>query len=73
MTIYEIDPLEDPRWERLSLQHPSSSAFHTPAWLKALQRTYGYEPVALTTSSPGTELTSGIVSLYDKKLALQLD
>ena len=61
VTIYEIDPLEDPRWERLSLQHPSASAFHTPAWLKALQRTYGYEPVALTTSSPGTELTSGIV------------
>jgi hypothetical protein len=61
VTIYQIDPLADPRWERLSLKHPNASVFHTPAWLRALQRTYDYEPVALTTSPPGEELTNGFV------------
>jgi hypothetical protein len=35
--------------------------FHTPGWLEALRRTYGYEPVAYTTTPPGVELTNGIV------------
>ena len=30
--------------------------FHTSGWLRALQRTYGYEPVAFTTSPPGADL-----------------
>jgi GNAT acetyltransferase-like protein len=35
--------------------------FHTPAWLEALQRTYGYESLAYTTTPPGIELTNGLV------------
>ena len=35
--------------------------FHTPEWLEALHRTYGYEPVALTTSSPSVDLENAIV------------
>jgi CelD/BcsL family acetyltransferase involved in cellulose biosynthesis len=34
--------------------------FHTTGWLEALQRTYGYEPVALTTSPPGSNLENAI-------------
>jgi Acetyltransferase (GNAT) domain len=34
--------------------------FHTTGWLDALQRTYGYEPMALTTSAPGADLQNGI-------------
>ena len=61
MTVYQLNPLEDPRWELLSLQHPSASVFHTSAWLRALQLSYGYQPVVLTTSSPEEDLTNGIV------------
>jgi hypothetical protein len=61
VTTYQIDPLADPRWDRLSLKHPNSSVFHTSAWLKALQRTYQYEPVVLTSSPPDQELTNGLV------------
>lgn len=61
MTAYWIDPLQDPRWAELVDRHPRASIFHTPGWLKALQRTYGYEPVAFTTSPPKTELKNGIV------------
>jgi len=48
------------RWSALLRQHSAASIFHTPSWLDALRRTYGYEPVVLTTSAPGTELTNGL-------------
>jgi CelD/BcsL family acetyltransferase involved in cellulose biosynthesis len=58
---FEIDPLTDPRWGRLVDEHPQSSIFHTPQWLSALQNAYGYRPLVLTTSGPGSPLTNGIV------------
>ena len=59
--IYRIHPIEDPRWGAFVRKHPRSSIFHTPGWLEALRQTYGYEPVAMTTSSPGEEVHDGIV------------
>jgi hypothetical protein len=41
--------------------HPEASIFHTPGWLRALHRTYGYEPVVFTTSAPGQPLKNGIL------------
>jgi lipid II:glycine glycyltransferase (peptidoglycan interpeptide bridge formation enzyme) len=61
MTVHEIDPLSDPRWEALVNRHPAASVFHTPAWLQALKQTYGYEPSALTVFSTGGSLTNGLV------------
>jgi CelD/BcsL family acetyltransferase involved in cellulose biosynthesis len=59
--IHSLDPLRDPRWRDLTEKHPGASVFHTPGWLEALRRTYGYEPVAYTTAAPGTDLTNGVV------------
>jgi CelD/BcsL family acetyltransferase involved in cellulose biosynthesis len=56
-----FDPLEDPRWDRFLQWHPRASVFHSSAWLQALSRTYGYQPVAYTTSSPAEELENAIV------------
>jgi CelD/BcsL family acetyltransferase involved in cellulose biosynthesis len=42
-------------------KHPRASVFHTPGWLDALRRTYGYEPFVLTTSPPAGELANGMV------------
>jgi CelD/BcsL family acetyltransferase involved in cellulose biosynthesis len=61
MQTREIDPLRDPSWFALVEKHPRASVFHTPEWLEALRRTYGYEPIVLTTSSPGRELANGVV------------
>src|SRR2546428_8145697 len=44
------DPIGDPRWREFVLRHPRSSVFHTPEWLEALRRTYGFAPVAYTPS-----------------------
>jgi hypothetical protein len=59
--VYQVQPIEDPRWDKLLERHPRSSVFHTSEWLDALRRTYGYEPLVYTTSSPGMELENGIV------------
>ena len=60
MNVYEIDPTTDERWEDFLQSHPQASIFHTRGWLEALRRTYGYTPVAFTTSPPGSPLTNGI-------------
>lgn len=59
--VYTIDPLRDARWAEFVATHESSSVFHSPAWLEAVRRTYGYVPVAYTTSAPSSPLSNGIV------------
>jgi lipid II:glycine glycyltransferase (peptidoglycan interpeptide bridge formation enzyme) len=59
--IHEIDPLTDPRWNRFLDQNPRASVFHSAPWLEALQRTYGYRPVAYTASHPQEELENALV------------
>ena len=61
MKIFMLDPLADARWSRLVDRHPRASVFHTRGWLEALHRTYGYEPVVYTSTSPSEELANGIV------------
>src|SRR5205823_9727858 len=61
MTVWQINPVQDSRWPGLLERHPRATVFHTPAWLEALRRTYGYEPAALTTAAPGENLTDGLV------------
>jgi len=48
-----LDPLTDTRWDDLLEQHPRASVFHSRGWLEALRRTYGYEPIVLTTTERG--------------------
>src|SRR5579872_6277804 len=61
MRVYEIDPTCDPRWPVFVDGHPKASVFHGTAWLKALRNTYGYGPVAFTTSPPAAQLRNAIV------------
>lgn len=66
MRIYKIDPTKDLRWAELLERHPKASVYHAVAWLQALRRTYGYEPVAFTTSPPTGELKNGLVFCHVK-------
>jgi lipid II:glycine glycyltransferase (peptidoglycan interpeptide bridge formation enzyme) len=61
MPTREIDPIHDPSWLAFIEKHPEACIFHSPAWLEALRRTYGYQPFVLTTSAAGQELTNGVV------------
>ena len=56
-----IQPLRDPRWDAFLQDHPRASVFHSSAWLSALSKTYGYQPVAFTTTPAGQALRNAMV------------
>jgi len=60
VSLYQIDPLQDPRWVEFLERHVRASVYHLPGWLEALRRTYGYECFVLTTSPPDAPLTNGL-------------
>ena len=60
MSVHLLDPLADRRWSDFLEKQGAASVFHSPGWLDALRRTYGYLPQVLTTSPPGTPLTCGL-------------
>lgn len=57
----QLDPLKDPRWPEFLRRHAGASIFHTSGWLRALQRTYDYEPTVFTSSRAGEALADGMV------------
>jgi len=59
--VFVLDPLRDPRWSDFVERHPDASIFHSTGWLEALRRTYGYEPLVVTTSGEHKRLSNGIV------------
>ena len=59
--IFEINPLQDPRWKAFVNLHPNASIFHQVEWLEALKSCYGYVPVALSFSPPGSALENGLL------------
>jgi hypothetical protein len=59
--VWTINPLLDVRWSEFVDRHPNSSVFHTIGWLDALRATYGYEPLAFTTSPPSEELKNALL------------
>src|SRR5580693_100260 len=59
--VSAIDPLQDSRWSALIANHPRASVFHTPGWLEALRRTYGFRPAAYTTSASLGALTDAFL------------
>lgn len=61
MKVFQINPLQDHRWQQLVEWHPRASIFHTTRWLDAIHRTYDYRPVVFTTSPPNEQLRNGIV------------
>src|ERR1700744_508991 len=61
MLFHHLDPLSDCRWDALVASHTQASVFHQRGGMKALQRTYGYPTMALTTALPGARLSDALV------------
>lgn len=61
LTLQQIDPITDCRWTELVDRHPRASVFHTAGWLKALQQTYGYKPLAFIASDSQNQTSGGTV------------
>jgi CelD/BcsL family acetyltransferase involved in cellulose biosynthesis len=60
VSVYLLDPTTDARWSDFVTAHAGASIFHSREWLETLSRTYGYRPLVLTTSAPGSSLTGGL-------------
>jgi len=60
MQLHTLDPLLVSRWGALVASDSRASVFHQQGWLKALETTYGYRPIALTSTPPGEALSDGI-------------
>ncbi len=54
-----VDPLSDPLWRRL-IDRRKSDVFHSPAWMRALTETYGFEIHALVATDASGEPQAGI-------------
>lgn len=39
-----VSPIEDDRWQRELIGHPDATVFHSVAWARVLNRTYGFCP-----------------------------
>jgi CelD/BcsL family acetyltransferase involved in cellulose biosynthesis len=61
VNVYILDPLSDRRWDELVNRHSLASAFHERGWLETLTRTYGYEPLVITSAPAGRPLNDGVV------------
>jgi len=61
ISFYELDPLSDPRWKIFINGHSQASVFHSTSWLKALKKSYGYDPVVFTTCPRESPLNNGVL------------
>jgi CelD/BcsL family acetyltransferase involved in cellulose biosynthesis len=62
LTTQSIDPRNDSRWGEFVANSRRASVFHSTAWIETLHRTYGYKPIAITTSAAGdTKLENALL------------
>ncbi|MFA6563350.1 MAG: GNAT family N-acetyltransferase [Verrucomicrobiia bacterium] len=52
--LQRVNPLEESGWDAALKLHPASSIFHSAAWARVLQATYGYTPVYFTLRESGS-------------------
>src|ERR687895_71516 len=64
--IHAVDPRRDARWEAFLGTRPEALVYQHPAWLRVLERTYGYEPVALAAECESGEF-GGVLPLVRKR------
>lgn len=53
--IRTVDPVTDAAWAELVTSRPST-IFHSPDWMRAIQKTYGFNPEAAVIEQDGTPL-----------------
>jgi hypothetical protein len=51
--IQIINPITYPGWDHVILSHPDYSFFHSSAWAKVLNKSYGYTPLFFTIFKDG--------------------
>ena len=63
LRVVELEPRSDPRWEAFLGTHPDALVYHHSAWLDALSREYGEEPLGLACEDERGDLR-GVLPLF---------
>lgn len=66
LTITEMDPGKDSRWEAFVLRHPEATVYHHPAWLGALRREYRQRTLFLACEDSDGTLRGVFPLLYTR-------
>lgn len=70
LSVIEMNPWEDLRWETFVLGHPHGTIYHHPAWLKALEREYPQKAVYLACEDPDGNVLGILPLLYTRGVPL---
>src|SRR5438128_7661442 len=62
LRVVLVDLRTDTRWEAFLAGHPDAVIYQHPGWIRALEKEYGHECVALACEDPGGQLR-GILPL----------
>ncbi len=65
MTVLEINPRSDPRWDAYVRGHERATVYHLGAWAEILHGAYGFEPRYLALGDGAT--LRGVLPLFRKK------
>ena len=65
MTVVEVDPTSDARWDAYVRAHPHGSVYHLGAWAEVLDRAYGFRPRFVALEQDGR--LTGVLPLFRKK------
>ncbi|MGA8529719.1 MAG: GNAT family N-acetyltransferase [Acidobacteriaceae bacterium] len=68
VSVTEIDPWKDPRWEAFVLRHPEATVYHHPGWLGALRREYRQTALYLACEDPSGTLRGIFPLLFTRGL-----
>ncbi|MDP8924334.1 MAG: GNAT family N-acetyltransferase [Chloroflexota bacterium] len=63
LRLVAVDPRSDPRWAPFVAAHPDGTVYHHPAWLRLLERVYGYTPMHLACETDEGHLR-GVLPLF---------
>jgi CelD/BcsL family acetyltransferase involved in cellulose biosynthesis len=66
VSVTELGPADDRLWERFVASQPDALVYHHPAWLRAVCRAQGYEPLVLAHHDAAGRL-DGVLPLAFKR------
>lgn len=66
LRVRRCDPFTDPRWEAFVSAHPNALIYHSPAWMRVLQRGYGHKVIGLACEDAGGQLRGVLPLAYSR-------
>jgi CelD/BcsL family acetyltransferase involved in cellulose biosynthesis len=65
--VVEVDPRQDPRWDRFVRSRPDATVYHLSAWAKILHAAYGGRPRYLAVSTAEGDRLDGVLPLMSTR------